>query len=89
LRVPAAQTGKIELREVTEAMQDLSPAQREAMILIGAQGMSYKQVARLQRVNIGTVKSRLARARQAVARMMGYDSVSSRGDTFGDMQSRH
>jgi len=89
LRVPAAQTGKIELREVTEAMQDLSPAQREAMILIGAQGLSYKQVARLQRVNIGTVKSRLARARQAVARMMGYDSVSSRGDIFGDMESRH
>lgn len=89
LRVPAAQTGKIELQEVTEAMQDLSPAQREAMILIGAQGMSYKQVARLQRVNIGTVKSRLARARQAVARTMGYDSASNRGDTFGDMQSRY
>lgn len=89
MRVPAAQTGKIELREVTEAMQDLSPAQREAMILIGAQGLSYKQVAQLQRVNIGTVKSRLARARQAVARSMGYESVSNRGDTFGDMQSRH
>ncbi len=88
LSVPAAQTGRIELREVAEAMQDLSPAQREAMILIGAQGMSYKQVARLQRVNIGTVKSRLARARQAVARMMGYDSVSRRGDTFSDMASR-
>jgi RNA polymerase sigma-70 factor (ECF subfamily) len=29
MRVPAAQTGKIELREVTEAMQDLSPAQRD------------------------------------------------------------
>ena len=89
LRVPAAQTGRIELREVTEAMQDLSPAQREAMILIGAQGLSYKQVAHLQRVNIGTVKSRLARARQAVARTMGYESASSRGDSFGDMQSRH
>lgn len=89
LRVPPAQPGRVELREVTEAMRELSPAQRQAMILIGAQGMSYKQVARLQRVNIGTVKSRLARARQAVARMMGYDSASSRGDTFGDMASRH
>lgn len=89
LRTPAAQPGKIELREVAKAMQDLSPVQREAMILIGAQGMSYKQVARLQRVNIGTVKSRLARARQAVARIMGYESVSRRGDTFSDMASRH
>lgn len=85
LKSPAAQPGKIELQEVTAAMQELSPAQRQAMILIGAQGLSYKQVARLQRVNIGTVKSRLARARQSVARMMGYDSASRRGD----VASRH
>lgn len=88
LRTPAAQPGKIELGEVRQAMRELSPAQRQAMILIGAQGLSYKQVARLQQVNIGTVKSRLARARQAVAREMGYDSATSRGDNFGDT-SRH
>jgi len=84
LHTPAEQPGKIELREVTQAMQTLSPTQRQAMILIGAQGMSYKQVARLQRVNIGTVKSRLARARQAVARSMGYESASQRGMIASD-----
>ena len=89
LRVPAAQPGKIELREVSHAMQDLSPAQRQAMILIGAQGLSYKQVARLQRVNIGTVKSRLARARPAVARTMGYDSASHRGNIASNSAARY
>jgi RNA polymerase sigma-70 factor (ECF subfamily) len=82
LTVSPAQPGRVELREVTRAMQDLSPTQRQAMILIGAQGLSYKQVARLQRVNIGTVKSRLARARQSMARMMGYDSAGLRGGSF-------
>jgi len=57
----------VELEELRQAMALLPPEQREAVILIGAGGMSYEEVAEMAGVPIGTIKSRLSRGRAALA----------------------
>lgn len=68
--VPPAQQSKLELKEVADMMQQLPDRHREALILVAGQGKSYKQVARRWRCNIGTVKSRVARARQSMTALL-------------------
>jgi RNA polymerase sigma-70 factor, ECF subfamily len=51
-------------RVVQEALEALPPEFREAIILREVEGMSYKEIAGLCGVPVGTVMSRLARARQ-------------------------
>jgi len=57
----------IELQELNEAMQALPEQQRMMLVLIVVEGYSYKEVSSMLDVPIGTVMSRLARARQKVA----------------------
>ena len=56
----------LELSDMTRAMQDLPDTQREALILVGVGGFSYEDAAALSKSAVGTVKSRVARARQAL-----------------------
>jgi RNA polymerase sigma-70 factor (ECF subfamily) len=60
-------TGAIELDELRRAMLLLPEEQREALILIGAGGCSYEEVAEMTGSAIGTVKSRVSRARGRLA----------------------
>jgi RNA polymerase sigma-70 factor (ECF subfamily) len=48
---------------IKEVMADLHPDQRMALVLIDVEGFSYEEAARTMAVSIGTVKSRLSRAR--------------------------
>jgi len=57
----------IELDELRRAMMMLPEDQREALILIGAAGFSYEEVAQMCGCAIGTVKSRVSRARDGLA----------------------
>ncbi|MEI2827814.1 MAG: sigma-70 family RNA polymerase sigma factor [Dermatophilaceae bacterium] len=50
-------------RAIVTAMRDLPPDQRIAFVLSDVQGMSYEEVAEVTEANLGTVKSRLSRAR--------------------------
>jgi len=54
---------QLEMREFLAAMQVLPPDQREALILVGASGLSYEAAAEVLGTRIGTVKSRVSRAR--------------------------
>jgi len=54
----------LRLREVEGALEKLPRAQREAIILVGAEGRSYEEAAELCDCAIGTVKSRVSRARE-------------------------
>lgn len=50
-------------RDITRALATLGDEQREALLLVVLEGLSYREVADVQGVPIGTVMSRLARAR--------------------------
>jgi RNA polymerase sigma-70 factor (ECF subfamily) len=55
---------RAELLEVIQtAMLELVPEQRLALILSDVQGMAYEEIAQVMQTSLGTVKSRLARAR--------------------------
>ena len=60
----------IELDELRQALDALPYAQREALILVGAGGLTYEEVAEITDSPTGTVKSRVSRARAAVAAML-------------------
>jgi len=66
----ADQDRHIHVRDVQRALDRLPAAQREALILVGAQELTYEQVAEKCDVPLGTVKSRVARARAALVRMI-------------------
>jgi RNA polymerase sigma-70 factor, ECF subfamily len=48
----------------------LPDEQREALILVGAGGFAYEEVARICGVAVGTIKSRVARARRALDKVL-------------------
>jgi len=54
----------VRLNELRRALNELTDDQREAIILVGASGMSYDEAAEICGVATGTVKSRVSRARQ-------------------------
>jgi RNA polymerase sigma-70 factor, ECF subfamily len=56
-------TSHLELREFMAALQVLPAEQREALVLIGASGLSYEEAAEVLGTRVGTVKSRVSRAR--------------------------
>jgi RNA polymerase sigma-70 factor, ECF subfamily len=70
-----------ELLDVRNAMLLLPDDQREALILAGPAGMSYLETAKICGCAIGTVKSRVSRARATLAAIMGRNSLGKRART--------
>ena len=65
------QMGHLAFDDLRHALHKLPPLQREVLLLVGAQGYSYEEAARICGVAVGTIKSRLCRARQQLAVLMG------------------
>jgi RNA polymerase sigma-70 factor (ECF subfamily) len=63
VHVPEAQSGHMDMIDFVKALDALPPDQREALILVGAEGFSYEDVALMCGCAVGTVKSRVNRAR--------------------------
>lgn len=63
LSVHPAQYGQMEMRDFTNALAQLPDDQREAIILVGASGFSYEEAAEICGCALGTIKSRVNRAR--------------------------
>jgi RNA polymerase sigma-70 factor (ECF subfamily) len=80
-RIPGGgndQSWAAELSDTARALRCLSDEQREALILVGAGGFSYEDAARICSCAVGTVKSRVARARKAlIAILEGEDKLPS------------
>ncbi len=70
LTTPESQTAHIEFRELRQALAALPPNQREALILIGASGFSYEEAAQICDCAVGTIKSRVNRARVRLAEIL-------------------
>jgi RNA polymerase sigma-70 factor, ECF subfamily len=65
--VHAEQDGHLELADLRIALAKLPEDQREAIILVGASGFSYEEAAEICSVAVGTIKSRVNRARARLA----------------------
>jgi RNA polymerase sigma-70 factor (ECF subfamily) len=63
LMAPDDPSANVELEDVRRALSMLPDFQREALILVGAGGLSYEEVATIMGCPVGTVKSRVRRAR--------------------------
>jgi RNA polymerase sigma-70 factor (ECF subfamily) len=57
----------------------LPDAQREAVLLVGASGFSYEEAGEIMGVAVGTVKSRVNRARRSLAAMLATDGPDDIG----------
>jgi RNA polymerase sigma-70 factor, ECF subfamily len=68
--VPPDHDGKLELRDLNRALAALSPGQRTALILVSASGFSYEEAAAICGCAVGTIKSRVARARETLLQMI-------------------
>ncbi len=66
---PTQQDG-LNVQDVQAALQKLPAEQREVLLLIGANGVSYEEAADIMGCAIGTIKSRLARGRVALAALI-------------------
>jgi RNA polymerase sigma-70 factor (ECF subfamily) len=64
------QEGHMHFLEVRDALDRLQPEQREALILVGASGLSYEDAATLCACAVGTMKSRVNRARAKLVSML-------------------
>ncbi len=67
---PAHQHGEAELGDLARVLWSLSPLLREALVLVGARGLSHEEAAAICGVPVGTIKARVSRARAQVARAM-------------------
>ncbi len=64
---PAEQEVPGRIRDLTRALRELPPLLREAVILVGAQGLSHQEAAGICAVPLGTMKARVSRARRLLA----------------------
>ncbi|HEV7407033.1 MAG: hypothetical protein QOG74_163 [Alphaproteobacteria bacterium] len=79
LKTQPEQTSRVEFEEFRTALAKLPADQREALILVGASGFSYEEAAGICGCAVGTIKSRVNRARTRLAELMSIESV----DDFG------
>lgn len=75
LAVAPGQTSHMEMLDLRVALARLPDNQREAVLLVGAAGHSYEEVAEICGCAIGTIKSRVNRARKALTAMLYIDPV--------------
>ena len=83
LKSPPEQHGRVELEEFRAALAKLPSGQREALLLVGASGFNYAEAAAICETAVGTIKSRVHRARTRLMQLLAIDSV----DTFGPDQT--
>lgn len=78
--VEPSQDSQIELAYVTKAMKRLSFEHQEILILVCVQGMRYEEVSQFIDIPVGTVRSRLSRAREQLQTLLSIPA--EHGDTM-------
>jgi len=79
LKSQPEQSGRLEFEELPVALAKLPADQREALILVGASGLSYEEAADICGCPIGTIKSRVNRARGRLAELLSIESIDDLG----------
>jgi len=75
---PPNQEDRLSLREVARQVQRLPEEQKQVLLLVGLEGFSYEEAANITGVPVGTVMSRLSRARRKLR-----DLLEDDGETTG------
>lgn len=73
------QYGKMDLADFKGALDQLPDDQREAIVLIGASGFAYEEAAAIAGVAVGTIKSRVNRARTKLQELLTVSGESDYG----------
>ena len=73
-----SQYGSLDMQDFKKALEQLPDEQREAIILVGASGLSYEEAAEICGVAVGTIKSRVARGRVALEAILTDGKLPSR-----------
>jgi RNA polymerase sigma-70 factor (ECF subfamily) len=76
LKTPATQDWSVAVRALQAALQKLPAEHREALILVGAAGLSYEEAAEICGCALGTIKSRVNRARARLLKIMEAEDVT-------------
>jgi RNA polymerase sigma-70 factor (ECF subfamily) len=79
LSVGPAHDGVMDLADFRRALMDLPDEQREALLLVGASGFSYEEAAKICGCAVGTIKSRVSRARTRLQGVLGIDGPGDFG----------
>lgn len=66
------QAGHLDLQDAQAALEKLPEPMRQALVLVAIDNLSYEEAATVMRCQIGTVKSRVWRAREQLAILLGY-----------------
>jgi RNA polymerase sigma-70 factor, ECF subfamily len=66
----SSQGNALQLRDLDRAMQRLPKGQRQVLLLVGLEGMSYEEVALVLGAPVGTVRSRVSRGRAMLRQLM-------------------
>jgi len=77
LSVRANQQLRVEVNEIVRAMEALPAEQREVLVLAAVEEMRYEEIATVLAIPIGTVMSRLSRARDKLRRALDRDPAAS------------
>jgi RNA polymerase sigma-70 factor, ECF subfamily len=83
------QEEKLEFRDFERAFQTLPAAQREALLLVGASGFSYNDAADIVGCAVGTMKSRVARARSHLGHTLHDDLGSPASRRMDEDEAEH
>jgi RNA polymerase sigma-70 factor (ECF subfamily) len=69
--VRATQGDQLELQDVDRVLRSISPEQREVVLLVAVEQLTYEEVSRALDIPIGTVMSRLSRGRERMRQVLG------------------
>jgi RNA polymerase sigma-70 factor (ECF subfamily) len=78
--VAPGQEARLEFQELKRGMAKLSREHREVLILVGASGFSYEEAAEICNCAVGTIKSRLSRARTELYRILVGEEAAAKAD---------
>ena len=79
--VDGNQLSHLDMMDMKVALAQLPNDQREAIILVGASGFSYEEAADICLVAVGTIKSRVSRARTRLSQILDLSDVSADGQS--------
>ena len=74
--IPATQEAALEFCDFRRAFWQLGEDHREVLMLVGASGLSYEEAAKICDCAVGTIKSRVSRARQELTKLLADDALT-------------